>query len=112
MGLLLVSRCADRQGVFQRQLERLESSRRTRGRFTVPVVVDTDRQLSRAGRAAARGRTGHLGELAASLVLCWSLERIIWGGGVMAIPRLLERLRLSLHQTLAGYGVGEAAIGS
>jgi fructokinase len=52
---------------------------------------------------------GYLGELAASLVLCWSPERIIWGGGVMATPGLLERLRTSLDQSLAGYGVGEAA---
>jgi fructokinase len=53
---------------------------------------------------------GYLGELAASLVLCWSPERIIWGGGVMATPGLLERLRGSLEQTLAGYGVGEAVL--
>lgn len=53
---------------------------------------------------------GYLGELAASLVLCWSPERIIWGGGVMATPGLLERLRESLQQSLAGYGVGEAAL--
>jgi fructokinase len=52
---------------------------------------------------------GYLGELAASLVLCWSPERIIWGGGVMATPGLLERLRGSLNQSLAGYGVGQAA---
>jgi len=53
---------------------------------------------------------GYLGELAASLVLCWSPERIIWGGGVMTAPGLLERLRGSLAQSLAGYGVGEAAL--
>ena len=53
---------------------------------------------------------GYLGELAASLVLCWSPERIIWGGGVMATPGLLERLRGSLDQSLAGYGVGGAAL--
>ncbi|MBV8145804.1 MAG: ROK family protein [Gammaproteobacteria bacterium] len=52
---------------------------------------------------------GYLGELAASLVLSWSPERIIWGGGVMTTPGLLERLRGSLEQSLAGYGVGEAA---
>jgi fructokinase len=52
----------------------------------------------------------YLGELAASLVLFWSPERIIWGGGVMSAPRLLERLRWSLHQSLAGYGIGEAAL--
>src|SRR5262249_47559829 len=52
---------------------------------------------------------GYLGELAASLVLCWSPERIIWGGGVMTTPGLLERLRDFLDQSLAGYSVGEAA---
>jgi fructokinase len=52
---------------------------------------------------------GYFGELAASLVLCWSPERIIWGGGVMATPGLLARLRGSLDHSLAGYGVGEAA---
>lgn len=52
---------------------------------------------------------GYLGELAASLVLCWSPERIVWGGGVMATPGLLECLRGSMDQSLAGYGVGEAA---
>jgi len=52
---------------------------------------------------------GYLGELAAALVLCWSPERIIWGGGVMTTPGLLERLRGSLDESLAGYGVGEAA---
>jgi fructokinase len=52
---------------------------------------------------------GYVGELAASLVLCWSPERIIWGGSVMATPGLLARLRGSFNQSLAGYGVGEAA---
>jgi len=51
----------------------------------------------------------YLGELGASLVLCWSPERIIWGGGVMAAPYLLERLRAALGRSLAGYGVGDAA---
>jgi len=51
----------------------------------------------------------YLGDLAAMLVLFWSPERIVWGGGVMATPRLLERLRRALSAALAGYGVGEAA---
>ena len=51
----------------------------------------------------------YLGELGASLILCWSPERIIWGGGVMATAGLLERLRSALGQSLAGYGVGDAA---
>lgn len=52
---------------------------------------------------------GYLGELAATLVLSWSPERIIWGGGVMATPDLLEGLRSALGKALAGYGVGERA---
>jgi len=52
---------------------------------------------------------GYLGDLAATLVLSWSPERIIWGGGVMATPHLLEGLRSALGQALGGYGVGERA---
>jgi fructokinase len=52
----------------------------------------------------------YLGDLAVTLVLTWSPERIVWGGGVMATPRLLERLRCSVGKALAGYGVGEAAM--
>ncbi len=51
----------------------------------------------------------YLGDLAATLVLAWSPERIVWGGGVMTTPDLLERLRAALGEALAGYGVGEAA---
>ncbi|HYL00545.1 MAG TPA: ROK family protein [Steroidobacteraceae bacterium] len=51
----------------------------------------------------------YLGDLAATLVLSWSPERIVWGGGVMATPQLLGLLRSALSATLAGYGVGEAA---
>jgi len=51
----------------------------------------------------------YLGDLAATLVLSWSPARIVWGGGVMATPGLLERLRAALGRALAGYGVGEAA---
>jgi len=53
---------------------------------------------------------GYLGDLAATLVLSWTPERIVWGGGVMATPDLLERLRSALDRALAGYGVGEAAV--
>jgi len=52
----------------------------------------------------------YLGDLAATLVLSWSPARIVWGGGVMATPDLLERLRSALGRALAGYGVGEAAV--
>jgi fructokinase len=52
---------------------------------------------------------GYLGDLAATLVLCWSPERIVWGGGVMATSQLLALLRSALDEALAGYGVGAAA---
>jgi fructokinase len=67
-----------------------------------------------AGRALADDpavlglAAGYLGELAATLVLAWSPGRIVWGGGVMSTPGLLEDLRSALAGTLAGYGVGEA----
>jgi fructokinase len=51
----------------------------------------------------------YLGDLAAMLVLSWSPERIVWGGGVMSTPGLLELMRIALKEALAGYGVGEAA---
>jgi len=51
----------------------------------------------------------YLGDLAATLVLAWSPERIVWGGGVMAAPGLLGWVRAALRTSLAGYGVGEAA---
>ena len=51
----------------------------------------------------------YLGDLAAALVLAWSPERIVWGGGVMTTPPLLGLLRSALSAALAGYGVGEAA---
>ncbi|MDE2136194.1 MAG: ROK family protein [Gammaproteobacteria bacterium] len=52
---------------------------------------------------------GYLGELAATLVLCWSPERIVWGGGVMGTAGLLARVHEAMGRSLAGYGVGEAA---
>lgn len=52
----------------------------------------------------------YLGDLAATLVLSWSPERIVWGGGVMATPQLLEAVRSALGRALAGYGVGERAL--
>lgn len=51
---------------------------------------------------------GYLGELAAMLTLCWSPERIVWGGGVMTAS-LLTPLRSALKRSLAGYSVGEGA---
>ena len=60
-----------------------------------------------SGPAIAR-RLGANRALAATLVLSWSPERFVWGGGVMATPQLIGLLRRALSRTLAGYGVGAA----
>jgi fructokinase len=49
----------------------------------------------------------YLGQLAASLVLCWSPERIVWGGGVMGTAGLLAQVRAAMHGSLGGYGLAE-----
>jgi fructokinase len=49
----------------------------------------------------------YLGELAATLTLSWSPQRIVWGGGVMTAA-LLDAVRAALHRSLAGYGVAGA----
>jgi len=59
--------------------------------------------------AAGELAADYLGQLAATLVLAWSPERIVWGGGVMGTPGLLARLRAAMARSLAGYGVGETA---
>jgi fructokinase len=70
--------------------------------------LDRDRMLADEPAVLALV-ADYLGDLAAALVLCWSPERIVWGGGVMATPQLLGLLQGALGATLAGYGVGEAA---
>jgi fructokinase len=52
---------------------------------------------------------GYLGGLAATLVLCWSPQRLVWGGGVMGTAGLLAGLRAAMGRSLGGYGVGETA---
>ena len=52
---------------------------------------------------------GYLGQLAAALVLAWSPRRIIWGGGLMRTPGLLDALRNGLARTLNGYVAGPAS---
>ena len=47
---------------------------------------------------------GYLGELAAAVVLAWAPHRLVFGGGVMAVPGLLERTGQALRDTLNGYG--------
>jgi fructokinase len=46
---------------------------------------------------------GYLGQLAASLVLLHMPERLVFGGGVMKAPGLIEALRRATERHLAGY---------
>jgi fructokinase len=45
----------------------------------------------------------YLGQLAASIMLMLSCERIVFGGGVMASGRLLPYIRTACNRTLNGY---------
>ncbi|MFM5906165.1 MAG: ROK family protein, partial [Novosphingobium sp.] len=45
----------------------------------------------------------YLGQLAANLVLLHMPDRLVFGGGVMKTPGLIEALRLSTERRLAGY---------
>jgi len=47
----------------------------------------------------------YLGQLAATVILMLSPERLIMGGGVMGNPRMLERVRRKTAQQLNGYVV-------
>lgn len=61
------------------------------------------------------GHPGHalaadyLGQIAMSLVLFASVERIVIGGGVAKAPGLHARAQAAMLQRLNGYGVGDAA---
>lgn len=46
---------------------------------------------------------GYLGQLAAALVLLHMPDRLVFGGGVMKAPGLIEALRLATAAELAGY---------
>jgi fructokinase len=50
----------------------------------------------------------YLGELAASLVLCWSPHRIVLGGGLMATEGLRGAVAQAMHGTLGDYLPGPA----
>ncbi|MEM8932765.1 MAG: ROK family protein, partial [Acidobacteriota bacterium] len=45
----------------------------------------------------------YLGDLAANLTLTLSPQRLIFGGGVLAAPGLLAKIRQQLIERLAGY---------
>lgn len=51
----------------------------------------------------------YLGQLVATLVLAWSPERIVVGGGVMGAAGMVDAVADALDRALAGYGVGAAA---
>lgn len=52
---------------------------------------------------------GYLGQLAASLVMAWSPQRIVWGGGAISAASLIPMIEQAMRDALNGYGVGEAA---
>ena len=52
----------------------------------------------------------YLGQLAAALVLAWSPHRIVWGGGVIGAAPMIEAIESAMRLSLAGFGVGPAAV--
>jgi fructokinase len=48
---------------------------------------------------------GYLGDLAANLVLAWSPHRMVFGGGVMAAPGLIEKIRQAMRAAIGNYEV-------
>ena len=55
------------------------------------------------GHQAHALQAGYLAHLAATIVLTHMPERIIFGGGVMKAPGLIERVRAATRPLLAGY---------
>lgn len=51
----------------------------------------------------------YLGQLFATVVLAWSPQRIVVGGGVMEVPGLRAAAAVRMQAALGGYGVGGAA---
>lgn len=51
----------------------------------------------------------YLGQLCAALVLAWTPQRIVIGGGIGSAPGLLAPAHAAMLASLGGYGVGEAA---
>jgi fructokinase len=66
------------------------------------------RELSEAPEVFAL-IAGYLGDLTANLVLAWSPQRIVFGGGVMGVPGLLEAVRAAMHTALGDYGAAIVA---
>jgi len=51
---------------------------------------------------------GYLGQLAAALVLAWSPNRIVWGGGVIGAAPMMAAIEGAMRTSLGGYGTGPA----
>jgi fructokinase len=51
----------------------------------------------------------YLGDLAANLILAWSPNRIVFGGGVMQAAPLLRQVDTAMRAALGGYGAGSVA---
>lgn len=51
----------------------------------------------------------YLGQLAATLVMAWAPQRIVWGGGVMGTPGLVAEVQAALVESLGGYGTLDVA---
>ena len=51
----------------------------------------------------------YLGDLAANLLLAWSPQRIVFGGGLMAVPGLLAQVDAAMRAALGSYGAGVIA---
>ena len=53
----------------------------------------------------------YLGQLSASLLLAWSPQKIIFGGGVMSTPGLLSEIEARMRLELNDYGASVVAEG-
>jgi fructokinase len=53
----------------------------------------------------------YLGQVCATLVLVWSPQRIVLGGGVMKSPGLMPRIAEQMRLHLNGYGAARVAMG-
>ena len=53
---------------------------------------------------------GYLAELCAALVLAWSPQAVVLGGGVMKTPGLLRAVESALQAQAGAYGPLQAAV--
>lgn len=53
----------------------------------------------------------YLGQLCATLLLAWSPQRIVLGGGVMSVTGLIPEIEAAMRSELNGYGAGIVADG-